>query len=92
MFDLGRIILTNGIQYELSKRTLTSEMLYKFLGLHLKNISKSCEDDRKYNLEDIKNKYGRVLNKYTIYENEEIFIDTYLGEINQTTIMLADEY
>ena len=91
MFDLGKILITKGIKFELDNNTLTNEYLYKILGLHLKNISESCEEDRQYNLEDIKNKCGRVLNKYSI-GNKAIFIDTHFGTVNQTTIMFTYEY
>ncbi|MFC4782720.1 hypothetical protein ACFO6R_15850 [Eubacterium multiforme] len=91
MFNLGNIVITLGIKEAINENLLTNEDLYKFLGLHIQNISECSENDKKYNLEDIKNKEGRVLNKYTIC-NKKIFIDTHLGQVNQTTIMFANEY
>lgn len=62
------------------------------LELHRRNESDSAENDREYNLEDIKNKYGRVLNKYTNEKIGDIFINTDLGSKNITTVMFCEEY
>lgn len=92
MFDLGNIVITNEVKQALDENLLTNDKILKYLSLHIQNISESCEDDRNYNLEDIENKYGRVLNKYTVYDDKEIFISTYLDSINETTILFTYEY
>ncbi|WP_338631781.1 hypothetical protein [Clostridium baratii] len=92
MFSLGQVIITRRIKNAMEETFLDNNELLKCLILHSRNISESCEEDRQYNLEDIKNKCGRVLNKYTIYGEYKIFINTYLGVENETTIMFCDEY
>lgn len=92
MFELGQVVITRGIQSALDDNLFTRKDLLNCLILHNKNISESCEEDKNYNLEDIKNNCGRVLNKYTLKEKYTIFINTYLGDYKETTIMFTHEY
>ena len=92
MFELGQVVFTKEIKYALEKNKFSNSELLKCLILHTANISDSCEEDRNYNLQDINDNCGSVLNKYNIDDTYPIFIHTYLGECNQTTIMFTHEY
>lgn len=92
MFELGQVIVTQVINQALKENLFNKNDLLICLILHSKNISDSCDEDKQSNLDDIKNNCGRVLNKYTIYNKFEIFINTYLGDYKETTIMFTHEY
>lgn len=91
LFKLGITVMTASVKNALLEKNLTEKYLSKIIALHLLNKSDSCENDINYNLEDIKNNEGRVLNRYN-NKFKDIFINTYIGKENQTTIMFVDEY
>lgn len=91
LFDLGKTVMTRRIKYEMDNGNLDYRFILNLLILHSQNISDSCNQDRESNLEDIKSKSGRVLNRYKNSVGD-IFIDTNLGNENNTIVMFCDEY
>lgn len=90
VLDLGRVAITLTANAVLSIDAI-GICLFLHANMNFGNLS---ESDRKRNLEDIKNKEGRVLSRYKdIFSGNDFYIITDLTEEgNITTIMLREEY
>lgn len=100
MFELGKILVTQGINIALEDGEITTKELQYIIFRHLNNVddNKYCED-RKANQQAINEGNGRVLTvhniKHSTGRTEKIYCITEgLGnpEYLHTTILYAEEY
>ena len=95
MFDLGKVLITAGINHSLEIGALSHQDIQTIIIKHLNNIDDNKHpEDREANQEAINNNFGRILTVHNINDLRIYCITEGLGSPKDiyTTTLLTEEY